>query len=104
MRGGSDGWGGWGGGGWGGGGGSCWSVADTIEHQLMTQGSSHNLNSPVQEHTRVLTFLRVLVWCVFLFGRTPCAVFPALSVFINMAESNVRDPSLWFDDVVAARG
>ena len=32
---------------------------------------------PVQEHARVLIYLRVLVFRVLLFERPPCAVFPA---------------------------
>ena len=57
---------------------------------------------PVIEHARVLIFF------VFLFFRCsylddPPAVFPALSVFINMAQPKVLHPSFWLDDVVAAR-
>ena len=59
--------------------------------------------APVQEHTPVLICLRVLIVCVFLFGRPQCAVFPALFVCRNMAELNVDDPSFWFDDGLAAR-
>ena len=58
---------------------------------------------PVQERARVLIFLRVLIFCVFLFVRPPCAVFPVLFVCRNMADWNVDDPSFWFNDVLAAR-
>jgi len=58
---------------------------------------------PVQEHARVLIYLRVLIFCVFLFLRPWCAVFPAPFVCRNMAELNVDDPSFWFNDVLAAR-
>ena len=47
---------------------------------------------PVQEHARVLIYLRVLIFCVFLFLRPWCAVFPAPFVCRNMAELNVDDP------------
>ena len=57
---------------------------------------------PVQEHAHVLIYLRVLIFCVFLFVRPPCAVFPALFVCRNM-DWNVDDPSFWFNDVLAAR-
>ena len=45
----------------------------------------------------------VVIFCVFLFGRPQCAVFPVPFVYRNMAELNVDDPSLWFNDVLAAR-
>ena len=47
-------------------------------------------------------FLCILIWRVFLCGRPACAVFLALSVFRNMAERNVHDPLLRFEDVMAA--
>ena len=65
--------------------------------------SQTNPPPPLQEHARVLVF-----FCVFLFLacsnlEDPHAVFPALSVFSNMAQLNVLDPSFWFEDIVAAK-
>ena len=54
--------------------------------------------SALQEHVRVLIYLRVLIFFVFLFERPPCAVFTALLVCRYMAEVKVHSPSFWFDD------
>ena len=42
-------------------------------------------------------FLHALIW------KTPIVVFPALSIFRNVAHLNGLRPSFWVDDVVATK-